>query len=187
MVKHRNSISSGHFRKHWQKYVKTDFNRSSNKKIRRTKRKTKTTASKRYNFSPQQLLRPVVNNPTKMYNLKIRLGRGFSFSELDGSRVSKKDAFSIGVSIDKRRRGGSLKQYSNIKTLNDFLDKIGLVSKGTKSLFKNNLDSNRISTIKLSEMKNKKNFFPNTKINPKEIIFIDSKKYSAFEKLQSLH
>jgi hypothetical protein len=27
MVKHNNSISNGHFRKHWQKYVKTDFNK----------------------------------------------------------------------------------------------------------------------------------------------------------------
>lgn len=128
MVKHNNSISNGHFRKHWQKYVKTDFDKSSNKKIRRTKRNSKLKASKRHNFSPENLLRPVVNNPTKMYNLKIRLGRGFSFSELDDSRVSKKDALSIGVSVDKRRRGGCLKHHSNVKTLNDYLDKINLVS-----------------------------------------------------------
>ena len=128
MVKHKNSIPKVHCRKHWQKYVKTDFDKSSKKKKRRTKRFSKISNAKRFNFSPKNFLRPVVHNPTKMYNLKTRLGRGFSREEINEIEISKKIALSVGISFDKRRRGNNIKKNSNVKRLNDFFEKIGLVS-----------------------------------------------------------
>jgi large subunit ribosomal protein L13e len=114
MVKHKNSISNGHFRKHWQKYVKTDFDKPLNKIKRRNKRKSKLTNINRYNFCPKNILRPVITNQTKMYNLKVRLGGGFSNNEINKSNVSHKIASSIGISVDKRRRRDNLKQSFNI-------------------------------------------------------------------------
>jgi large subunit ribosomal protein L13e len=128
MVKHKNSIPKVHCRKHWQKYVKTDFDKSSKKKKRRTKRFSKLSDVKRYNFSPKNFLKPVVHNPTKMYNLKTRLGRGFSWEEINEIKISKKLALSVGISFDKRRRSNNIKKNSNVKRLNDFFEKIGLVS-----------------------------------------------------------
>ena len=128
MVKHKNSIPKVHCRKHWQKYVKTDFDKSSKKKKRRTKRFSKLSDVKMYNFSPKNFLKPIVHNPTKMYNLKTRLGRGFSWEEINEIKISKKVALSVGISFDKRRRGNNLKKNSNVKRLNEFFEKIGLVS-----------------------------------------------------------
>ena len=128
MVKHNNSISNGHFRKHWQKYVKTDFNKFSKKIKRRNLRKIKYKNLKIFNFSPKNVLKPIIHNPTKKYNLKIRLGRGFSFSELHNSKIPRKQATSFGISIDKRRRGNNLRQLSNTKRLDNFFEKMHLIS-----------------------------------------------------------
>lgn len=117
MVKHKNSIPKVHCRKHWQKYVKTDFNKSANKKKRRLKRFSKFSSLKKYNFSPKNFLRPVVHNPTKMYNLKTRLGRGFSLEEMNEIKISKKTALSVGISFDKRRRGENKKKKFQCKKI----------------------------------------------------------------------
>ena len=127
MVKHENSIPKVHCRKHWQKYVKTDFNKSSNKKRRRIKRFSKFTSLKKYSFSPKNFLRPIVHNPTKMYNLKTRLGRGFSLEEMNEIKISKKTALSIGISFDKRRRDENKTKKSNVKRLKDYLEKMGTI------------------------------------------------------------
>jgi len=161
-MKHRNSISNGHFRKHWQKFVKTDFDKSSNKKRRRTIRVSKLTKTRRYNFSPKNLLKPIVHNPTRMYNLKIRLGRGFSLSELNKSGISKKLACSIGVSIDKRRRGDSLRECTNTIRLNSYLRKLNLVSL-KKSQTENSIFE-KIPPYKFSERQFKNKFCEKSKL-----------------------
>ena len=132
MVKHKNSIPKVHCRKHWQKYVKTDFDKSANKKKRRIQRFSKFSSLKKYNFSPKNFLRPVVHNPTKMYNLKTRLGRGFSLEEINEIKLSRKTALSIGISFDKRRRGENKKKNSNTKRLKEYLEKTGLIDINNK-------------------------------------------------------
>ena len=124
MVKHNNSISNGHFKKHWQKFVKTDFNKSSKKTKRRTYRISKITNLKRFSFTPTNILKPIVQNSTKMYNLKVKLGRGFSINEIRESKVSKNLAQSVGISIDKRRRENNSRKNLNIQRLNKFLEKM---------------------------------------------------------------
>merc|ERR1712232_1528623 len=50
------------------------------------------------------LLRPVLHPPTQRYNMKLRLGRGFTLSELREAKISPKMARTIGISVDHRRR-----------------------------------------------------------------------------------
>ena len=53
---------------------------------------------------PVKTLRPVIRCPTLKYNVKQRLGRGFTLEELKSAGVSKKMAQTIGISVDPRRR-----------------------------------------------------------------------------------
>merc|ERR1719174_2920633 len=50
------------------------------------------------------LLRPVVHPPTQRYNMKLRLGRGFTLAELREAKIPPKLARTIGISVDHRRR-----------------------------------------------------------------------------------
>merc|ERR1711907_831673 len=50
------------------------------------------------------LLRPVVHPPTQRYNMKLRLGRGFTLAELREAKIAPKLARTIGISVDHRRR-----------------------------------------------------------------------------------
>ena len=94
------------------------------KKKRRNFRIQKIKNLKINKLPKNNILKPIVQNPTKMYNFKIRLGRGFSVDELKNSMIPKNIASSIGISLDKRRRGNSLRQPSNIKRLNSYFEKI---------------------------------------------------------------
>ena len=78
--KRNNIVPNGHFRKDWQRMVKTWFNQPMRKKRRAATRKAKAAA-----VAPRPvagLLRPVVRCPTFKYNSKVRLGRGFTLEEL---------------------------------------------------------------------------------------------------------
>ena len=73
-------IPNAHFRKHWQRYVKTWFDQPSRKLRRRSKR-----AQKAARIAPRPSagpLRPVVHCPTRKYNMRVRAGRGFTLEEL---------------------------------------------------------------------------------------------------------
>lgn len=78
-IKHNNVIANNHFHKKWQTRVKTWFNQPARKHRRYTKRVEK---AKRIAPRPLKHLRPIVRCPTVKYNMKRRLGRGFSFEEL---------------------------------------------------------------------------------------------------------
>ena len=81
MAPKRNGVvPNAHFKKHWERYVKTWFNRPGKKKRRRTKRLQK--AAKTAPRPVKGPLRPVVRCPTFKYNTKIRAGRGFTLEEL---------------------------------------------------------------------------------------------------------
>ena len=56
---------------------------------------------------PTDLLRPAVRCPTKRYNTKLREGRGFTIDELKAAGIRRKEALSIGIPVDHRRRNKS--------------------------------------------------------------------------------
>ena len=73
-------LPNAHFKKHWERYVKTWFNQPGKKKRRRQKR-----LEKAARVAPRPVdgqLRPVVRCPTFKYNTKVRRGRGFTLEEL---------------------------------------------------------------------------------------------------------
>ena len=78
-VRGNNMIPNNHFRKWWQKYVRTWFNQAGRKKTRRNKRQEK---AAKIAPRPLGMLRPAVHPPTVRYNFKLRAGRGFTLEEL---------------------------------------------------------------------------------------------------------
>ena len=78
--KRNGMIPNAHFKKHWQRRVRTWFDQPGKKKTRRLKR-----LKKAAEIAPRPaagLLRPIVHCPTFKYNSRIRAGKGFTLEEL---------------------------------------------------------------------------------------------------------
>merc|ERR1712028_78219 len=89
-MKHNNTIAKEHFKKYWQRYVKTWFDQPAKKKARRLARQQKAAA-----IAPRPVagsLRSVVHPPTARYNSKVRSGRGFTLAEIKAVGLGKKEA-----------------------------------------------------------------------------------------------
>ncbi|XP_042014922.1 60S ribosomal protein L13-1-like [Salvia splendens] len=122
-MKHNNVIPNGHFKKHWQNYVKTWFNQPARKARRRNARQQK--AIKIFPRPTAGPLRPVVRGQTLKYNMKVRAGRGFSLEELKAAGIPKKLAPTIGIAVDHRRRNSSLEGFqTNVQRLKTFKAKL---------------------------------------------------------------
>jgi len=101
MVKHNNVLHSNHFRKDWQRRVRTWFDQPGRKLRRRNARKTKAAS---LGVRPLSLLRPAVRAQTVRYNRKVREGRGFTLAELKEAGIGRKEAGGVGIVVDHRRR-----------------------------------------------------------------------------------
>jgi len=98
---HNNVLHANHFRKDWQRRVRTWFDQPGRKLRRRNARKAKATT---LGVRPLSLLRPAVRAQTVRYNRKVREGRGFTLAELKSAGIGKKEALGIGIVVDHRRR-----------------------------------------------------------------------------------
>merc|ERR1719296_6051 len=87
---------------HYRANFRTWFDQAARKKRRSQNRKAK--AARLAPRPAAGLLRPVVHPPTQRYNMKLRLGRGFTFEELREAKISPKMARTIGIAVDHRRR-----------------------------------------------------------------------------------
>jgi len=96
-----NVLHGNHFRKDWQRRVRTWFDQPGRKLRRRNARVAKATT---LGVRPLTLLRPAVRAQTVRYNTKIREGRGFTFLELKEAGVGRKEAKGLGIVVDHRRR-----------------------------------------------------------------------------------
>jgi len=94
-------LHANHFRKDWQRRVRTWFDQPGRKLRRRTARKAKATT---LGVRPLTLLRPAVRAQTIRYNRKVREGRGFTLAELKEAGVGRKEARGVGIVVDHRRR-----------------------------------------------------------------------------------
>jgi len=99
---------NAHFRKAWQYFVKLWLDQPSKKLKRRQTREKK---AKRVAPRPLDKLRPVVRSMTNKYNMKIRGGRGFTFDELKGAGIRRKEAAGVGITTDHRRKNRSSESY----------------------------------------------------------------------------
>jgi len=98
---HNNVLHANHFRKDWQRRVRTWFDQPGRKLRRRNARKAKATT---LGVRPLTLLRPAVRAQTVRYNRKVRQGRGFTLAELKSAGIGKKEALGVGIVVDHRRR-----------------------------------------------------------------------------------
>ncbi|KAH0466097.1 hypothetical protein IEQ34_006200 [Dendrobium chrysotoxum] len=123
MVKHNNVVPNGHFKKHWQNYVRTWFNQPARKTRRRIARQKK--AVKIFPRPTSGPLRPIVQCQTLKYNMKPRTGRGFTLEELKAAGIPKKLAPTIGIAVDHRRKNRSLEGLqANIQRLKTYKAKL---------------------------------------------------------------
>ena len=119
MVRHNNIIPNQHFHKKWARRVKTWFAQPMQKKARRMLRKEK--AANNFPAPVSGNLRPLVQAPTRKYNTKQKLGRGFTLEELRGAGINPKLAATIGISVDHRRTNKSMESFDlNVGRLKDF-------------------------------------------------------------------
>ncbi|MES1910907.1 MAG: hypothetical protein MHM6MM_003427 [Cercozoa sp. M6MM] len=133
-MKHNNIICNIHFRKDWQRYVKTWLDQPAKKAARKAVRAEK---AQKAAPRPVGLLRPVVRCPTNKYNNKVRAGRGFTLDELKAAGVSPLQARSIGISVDHRRKNRSQEQFKqNVQRLQAYKAKLVILDKkGEKPAF----------------------------------------------------
>lgn len=91
---------------------------------------------------PLQLLRPAVRAPTIRYNTKVRLGRGFTLSEIKQAGIARKEAKGLGIVVDHRRKARSEESEKvNVARLQEyktrlivFPKKAGKAKKGDSSV-----------------------------------------------------
>jgi large subunit ribosomal protein L13e len=115
---HNNVLHANHFRKDWQRRVRTWFNQPGRKLRRRNSRIAKVAA---IGARPISLLRPAVRAPTVKYNNKIREGRGFTLAELKEAGIGRKHAKGLGIVVDHRRRNRSEEgQKLNVERLKEY-------------------------------------------------------------------
>lgn len=128
MVKHNNVIPNGHFHKKWQQMVKTWFDQPARKLRRRIARSKKAAL-----VAPRPvegLFRPTVRCQTQKHHLKLRAGRGFSLAELKAAKIPKKEARTIGIAVDHRRKNRSTESLStNVRRLRNYKKRLILFPK----------------------------------------------------------
>uniref|UniRef100_A0A0C9RU87 60S ribosomal protein L13 n=1 Tax=Wollemia nobilis TaxID=56998 RepID=A0A0C9RU87_9CONI len=145
MVKHNNVVPNGHFKKHWQRYVKTWFNQPARKARRRIARQKK--AVKIFPRPTAGPLRPIVHCQTQRYNMKVRAGRGFSLEELKAAGIPKKLAPTIGVAVDHRRKNRSLEGLqSNVQRLKTYKAKLVVFPRSARKIKAGDSSSEELAT-----------------------------------------
>jgi large subunit ribosomal protein L13e len=129
-IRGNNIVPNNHFRKYWQKYVRTWLNQAGRAKSRRVLRQKK---AAKIAPRPLGLLRPEVHPPTIRYNFKTRLGRGFTLRELKKAKISRQQARTIGIAVDHRRNNKCEESLAtNVARLEEYKGKLMVFPKGSK-------------------------------------------------------
>merc|ERR1719327_520754 len=120
-------MGPGRYNRHM---MRTWLDQAGRKKRRANNRKEK--AAKLFPRPAAGLLRPVVHPPTQRYNMKLRLGKGFTLDELKEAKIPKKLALTIGISVDHRRRNRCTESLQeNAQRLKLYMSKLMVFPKGS--------------------------------------------------------
>ena len=123
-------IPNAHFKKHWAERVRTWFDQPARKLRRRRQRLVKAAAIAP---TPVGLLRPSVHCPTQRYNVRLRLGQGFTLAEIKAAGLTVADAKRLGVAVDARRTNKSVESLNrNADRIRAYLAKVVVISKDAK-------------------------------------------------------
>jgi len=148
MPKSNNIIPNVHYRKEW--HTKTWFNQPARKYRRRLARKEK--AARVFPRPVSGPVRPLVHGQTQRYNMKLKIGRGFTLEELKAAGVSPFQALSIGIAVDHRRRNKSDKSFkSNVQRLKEYKSKLVLFPRHPKKPLKG--EATKEETSKASQLR----------------------------------
>ncbi|KAI8818649.1 ribosomal protein L13e [Fimicolochytrium jonesii] len=143
-MKHNNVLPNQHFRKDWQLHVRTWFDQPGKKKSRRVQR-----IKKAARVAPRPvdgLLRPAVRGQTVKYNMKLRAGRGFTLEELKAAGVRRKEARSIGIAVDHRRKNRSTEGLeANVQRLKEYSARLIVFPKKANKPKKGDADAAAVS------------------------------------------
>jgi large subunit ribosomal protein L13e len=144
--RHNNVLHNNHFRKDWQRRVKVWFDQPGAKKSRRNARTAKAAA---LGLRPVKPLRPAVRCPTIKYNTKLREGKGFTVEELKAAGLRKKEARSIGVPVDHRRRNKSEESLKlNTDRLKAYKEKLVVLPRRNKANKGKKVDLSSLTTTR---------------------------------------
>jgi len=116
---------------------------------------------------PLDLLRPIVRGQTNKYNTKIRAGRGFTLDELKEAKIRRKEALSIGIPVDHRRRNKSEEAFQqNVKRLKVYRSKLLIFPRNPTSKRIKKGDSKKEDRVKAVQVTTP-NVFPVVRANIK--------------------
>mmetsp|Transcript_53416 Transcript_53416/g.127394 ORF Transcript_53416/g.127394 Transcript_53416/m.127394 type:complete len:218 (-) Transcript_53416:83-736(-) len=135
-------------------YLKAWHNQAARKHRRAIKRQKK--AAK---IAPRPIagkLRPLVHPPTAKYNMKLRLGRGFTFEELKEAGIQKEFAKTIGIAVDHRRRNKCVESLQlNVERLKTYMSKIVIFPRksGKKNVKKGDTPRTELGNVSQNTLK----------------------------------
>ncbi|KAF8250969.1 ribosomal protein L13e [Wilcoxina mikolae CBS 423.85] len=142
-IKHNQQLPNNHFRKQWQRRVRTHFDQPGRKLRRRESRISKAT---KVAPRPIDLLRPIVRCPSIKYNRRVRAGRGFTLEELKEAKIPRKMALTIGIPVDHRRQNTSVESLQqNVARLNEYKSKLILFPRNAKTPKKGDASAEEIN------------------------------------------
>ncbi|KFA55907.1 hypothetical protein S40293_06932 [Stachybotrys chartarum IBT 40293] len=147
-IKHNQKIVSNHFRKDWQRRVRTHFDQAGKKASRRVARQAKAAA-----LAPRPIdkLRPVVRCPTIKYNRRVRAGRGFTLAELKEAGIPRLLAPTIGISVDARRQNLSEESLvANVERLKAYKERLILLPRRSNAVKKGDTKTDLSKVEKVS-------------------------------------
>jgi len=128
---HNNQLPNNHFRKDWQRRVKTWFNQPGRAARRHRNRVTRAAT---LGARPLKSLRPAVHCPTVRYNMKVREGYGFSLAEIKEAGFNKRECRGLGVVVDYRRRNLSEESKKlNVERLKEYKTRLIVFPKRTRT------------------------------------------------------
>merc|ERR1719291_1035600 len=132
----------------------TWFDQAARKKRRAQNRKEK--AKKLFPRPAAGLLRPIVHPPTQRYNMKLRLGKGFTLDELREAKIPVKRAATIGISVDHRRRNRWAESLqANVNRLKIYMSKLMIFPKkaGKKGCKKGDTAKSELQNVAQNTLK----------------------------------
>jgi large subunit ribosomal protein L13e len=180
--KRNNMVPNAHFHKAWQNWVRTWFDQPARKKRRRDTR-----VKKALSIAPRPVggnLRPIVRCQTVKYNTRIRSGRGFTLEELKNAGIGKREASTIGIAVDFRRRNKSVESLQqNVQRLKEYRSKLILIPKKLSKPKKGDATEEELKTITQLEGA----VMPIQEVTKSEkarAITDEEKKFSAFNTLR---
>merc|ERR1711979_134544 len=102
------------------------------------------------------LLRPIVHPPTQRYNMKLRLGKGFTLDELREAKIPVKKALTIGISVDHRRRNRCAESLqANVDRLKVYMSKLKVfpAKSGKKGVKKGDTPKSELQNVAQNTLK----------------------------------